>query len=152
MASRKKQRATFFSSLTRLFGWQKSPRAGSTNIDFVNVDLDSEERVSQALLADQTALPAKLSDKLGELFDFWLRDTSDTLAEIQERFKRVNQIDFALLNDPFIGRVIKLSASEATQIDMQDKIFSIESLLSEELSSILINLQLHYLKFSVSSL
>ncbi len=127
MANKKKQNATFFDSLSTLFGWRRSSTKGKTNVDFINVDIDSKERVSQALLAQSVALPSQLSDKLTDLFDFWLRDTSDTLAEIQERLKRVNQIDFAKLNDPFIGRVLKLSASEATQIDMQDKIFSIES-------------------------
>jgi len=128
-ANKKKQNATFFDSLSTLFGWKRSSshKKGAGNIDFVNVDIDSEERVSQALLSQSTTLPTKLADKLTDLFDFWLRDTTDTLAEVQERFKRVNQIDFAKLNDPFIGRVLKLSASEATQIDVQDKIFSIES-------------------------
>lgn len=128
MAKKKKQQKdTFFNSIAKLWGWTPSKVKGKTNIDFVNVDIDAEERVSQALLSQSVALPTKLSDKLTDLFDFWLRDTTDTLAEIQERLKRINQIDFAKLNDPFIGRVLKLSASEATQIDMQDKIFSIES-------------------------
>ncbi len=127
MAKQKQKNATFFDSLSSLFGWRRTGKKTNSDVQFVNVDIDSKERVSQALLAKAANLPTKLSEKLTDLFDFWLRDTTDTLAEVQERFKRVNQIDFAKLNDPFIGRVLKLSASEATQIDMQDKIFNIES-------------------------
>lgn len=123
---------SFFNSLTSLFGWRtkaSKKRNKDAPIEFVNVDLQGvdDQRITQALAQAKTVLPKQLSDKLETLFDFWLKDTTDTLQEIQERGKRINQIDFARLNDPFISRVLKLSASEATQIDVQDRIFSIES-------------------------
>ena len=123
-----KPRRSFFDAISSLFGWQRAPsnKKNSKGIQFVQVDVDSEKRIDQALLSQIPNLPKNLSEKVENLFNFWLKDNSDTLAEIQERLKRINQIDFARLNDPFISRVIELSASEATQIDMQDRIIEIE--------------------------
>lgn len=130
-AQSKIKRQGFQTFLSTLFGWRaKQPTKDTARpqvpVDFVSVDLDSREKLIQAAIA--SALPAgKLSNKLEELFDSWLQDTSDSVAEIANRVRRVDQLTYATLNDPFIGRVVKLYADEATQLDVQDRIISIET-------------------------
>lgn len=116
--------------LSTLFGWRRAGKTSTTKqpVEFVNVDVSSEQRIMQAAaeaLAQHSS--GKLNSKLEELFNSWLNDTTDSLQEITQRAKRVDQLTYAKLNDPFINRVVQLFADEATQLDMQDRIISIES-------------------------
>lgn len=117
----------FQNYLSTLFGWRRSknPKAPA-GVDFTTVDVNSEQRIMQAV--NDAMLPAgKLSSKLEELMDSWLQDTSDSAAEMAQRARRVDQLTYATLNDPFIGRVVELYADEATQVDIQDRIIGIET-------------------------
>lgn len=117
--------------LTTLYGWTRRSRASqkgiSRDIQFNSVDVDSKQSLAQAIANQVLKNNGKLSSKLNELFESWLTDTQDSIQEISERRKRVDQLLYAKLNDPFIGRVVKLYADEATQLDIQDQIVSIES-------------------------
>lgn len=120
--------------LTSLYGWRKrnsssSKKIGapSQGIDFQAVDVGSNESLAQAVSKAIAAGGGKLSGKLEELFNDWLSDTQDSVQEISERRRRVDQLLYAKLNDPFIGRVVKLYADEATQLDVQDQVIAIES-------------------------
>jgi len=127
----KQQKFTNF--LSSLFGWRRTPKKDKSgfstakqDIQFVSVDLDSEKRTIQTLI-NNTLGSGKLSSKLEELFNSWLQDTSDSITEISDRFKRVDQLTYAAQNDPFIGRIIKLYADEATQLDVQNHLIHIET-------------------------
>lgn len=128
------KKQSFSNFLSTLFGWRRtaqSTKAGSDSakingMEFVKVDVGSAERLAQASV-EEVLKVGKLSSKLEELFSSWLQDTDAALKEISERRKRVDQLTYAKLNDPFISRVCQLYADEATQLDVQDHIISIES-------------------------
>lgn len=134
------RRSGFQNFLSTIFGFRRrpgSPSRGGTglgrdsgtrlnDLEFVNVDLGSEERLSQALGPEQI-IRSELTGRLEELFQAWLNDTTDNLKEIGDRRRRADQLTYAVLNDPFLSRVVGLYADEATQIDMQDRLISIES-------------------------
>lgn len=125
------KKSGFNNFMSSLWGWTQNNKtgkdAGRSPVDFVSVDAGNpDERLTQANIQDKL-LPGKLNAKLEELFNAWLNDTSDNLAEISNRAKRVDQLTYATLNDPYIGRVVNLYADEATQLDVQDHIISIES-------------------------
>ena len=118
--------------LSRLFGWKKSTRGSGNPVDFVTVDLDSSQKVGQALkqaLEDQipNIESGNLSKHLQGLLDSWLTDTTDTQQELTNRMELIKQIDYAVRTDPYIGQVVKLYADECTQCDLQNQVISIET-------------------------
>ena len=118
--------------LSRLFGWKKSTRGSGNPVDFVTVDLDSSQKVGQALkqaLEDQipNIESGNLSKHLQGLLDSWLTDTTDTQQELTKRMELIKQIDYAVRTDPYIGQVVKLYADECTQCDLQNQVISIET-------------------------
>ena len=118
--------------LSRLFGWKKSTKGSGNPVDFVTVDLDSSQKVGQALkqaLEDQipNIESGNLSKHLQGLLDSWLTDTTDTQQELTKRMELIKQIDYAVRTDPYIGQVVKLYADECTQCDLQNQVISIET-------------------------
>ena len=118
--------------LSRLFGWKKSTGRSGNPVDFVTVDLDSDQKVGQALkqaLEDQipNIESGNLSKHLQGLLDSWLTDTTDTQQELTKRMELIKQIDYAVRTDPYIGQVVKLYADECTQCDLQNQVISIET-------------------------
>ena len=118
--------------LSRLFGWKKSAKGSGNPVDFVTVDLDSSQKVGQALkqaLEDQipNIESGNLSKHLQGLLDSWLTDTTDTQQELTNRMELIKQIDYAVRTDPYIGQVVKLYADECTQCDLQNQVISIET-------------------------
>jgi hypothetical protein len=142
MADKKQSKiTTFFNNLTALFGFRRndSPDLKTTGLDqsptidlggkqskldFVKVDMDSVGRVAQAKIG--RILKTPLSDKLNKLVNAWMNETYDTYQELSERFKRLAELEFAIMNDPFLGMVVDLSADEATQIDVSDQLIKVE--------------------------
>ena len=116
----------FSNFLSTLFGWRRKNDNKGAPVEFVNVDVNSAQRLAQANV-EELLKTGKLSDKLNEIFQSWLNDTTDSLQEISDRRKRVDQLTYAKMNDPFIGRVVQLFADEATQLDVQDKLIGIET-------------------------
>lgn len=118
--------------LSRLFGWKKGTSKGRP-VDFVSVDLDSDQKIGQALsqaLSDQEIPGAggdPLSKHLQGLLDSWLSDTTDTQQELTKRMDLIKQIDYAVRTDPYMGQVVKLYADETTQCDLQNQVISIET-------------------------
>jgi len=115
--------------LSALFGWRRSADKNTQSqkpFEFVSVDVNSAQRLAQTTI-EKVLSAGKLSSKLEELFNSWLQDTSDSIAEIANRRARVDQLTYAVQNDPFIGRVVKLYADEATQLDVQDRLIGIET-------------------------
>lgn len=126
-ATQNQGRFQFIRSLTQLFGFRRtSPmRAPSAdNLEFVKTDANSPLRVAQAKMGK--TFSTKLVGKLDELFDAWLRDTTDTYKILEDRNKRLSELEFAINNDPFLSMAGDMYADEATQIDVQGKLIDIE--------------------------
>lgn len=120
-------RFQFIRSLTQLFGFRRTSasRAPSTdNLEFTKVDANSPLRIAQAKMGK--TFSTKLVGKLDELFDAWLRDTTDTYKILEDRNKRISELEFAINNDPFLSMAGDMYADEATQIDVQGKLIDIE--------------------------
>jgi len=117
------QKMGFFKQLTQLFGFKKSSSSKS-KIDFVKVDAESDLRISQGKVG--RLFRTKMSGKLEELFDFWSRDTLDSQQSLMDRQKRLSELNFAVMNDPFLSMAADLYADEATQIDVQGKLIQID--------------------------
>lgn len=121
------KKSGFQNFMTTLFGWRRGGGGSARDLELISVDVDSKEKLAQALAASVLGKGGKLSSKLEELFEGWLSDTSDGIQEISQRRQRVDQLTYAKLNDPFILRAVQLYADEATQLDVQDRIISIET-------------------------
>lgn len=125
----KLQKFTFNKFLSSLFGWKKNTGAthNKTDVEFVKVDLGSNQRVGQSLLNNASLSQAPLSTKLETLYNRWLTDNTDKVTEIIARQARLDQLQFMIQNDPYVGRTVTLYADEATQLDSQDTIINIET-------------------------
>jgi len=120
-----KNNKSFFSNLSKLFGFRRSTKkVGQSNIEFVKVDPQSDLRVAQSKIGK--VLRTKMGDRLEEYFNAWLNETTDTTSSLQDRFKRISELEFAINNDPFLGMVVDLYADEATQLDQQEKLIMID--------------------------
>jgi len=128
-------RTGFLSRLTSWWGWRPNSEkgkssnsiAGKYGIDMVRVDLDNmSQRGSDARLGELFS-KSPFSDKLGKLFDAWLRDSTNGYDDLRDRQKRINELKFMYYNDPFISRVTQLAPDEATQLTIQDRLISVES-------------------------
>ena len=118
--------------LSRLFGWKKNTKGNGNPVEFVTVDLDSNQKIGQALAQDLMDISSNiesgnLSKHLQGLLDSWLTDTTDTQQELAKRMDLIKQIDYAVRTDPYIGQVVKLYADECTQCDLQNQVISIET-------------------------
>ena len=130
MAERPKsqiRKSGFQNFMTSLFGWRRNDGGSKNPLEFVTVDVDSKEQLSQAIAQNVLGKSTPLSIKLEEVFESWLSDTGDNIQEVAQRRQRVDQLLYAKLNDPFILRAVQLYADEATQLDVQDRIIGIES-------------------------
>ena len=122
-----KGRFEFIRNLSQLFGFRRtnpnippSPK----NLEFIKVDANSPLRIAQAKLGK--TFSTKLVGKLEELFDSFLKDTSDTYKILQDRNKRILELEFAIANDPFLSAAADLYADEATQLDVQGTLIQID--------------------------
>ena len=126
-ATRNLGRFGFIRNLTSLYGFRRaSPnkRNSVSNIEFLKVDANSEMRLAQAKVG--RTFSTKLTGKLEELFNSWLRDTTDTYKILEDRNKRISELEFAIANDPFLAMSAEMYADEATQIDVVGKLIQID--------------------------
>lgn len=120
------KKSGFSNFMSTLFGWRRGKN--NNTVEFSKVDVNGkEQRIGQALLDNLPNVSGKMSDKLEELFNIWLSDNTDKYTEIQKRLNRINQLQYMILNDPYVNRVIELYADEATQLDQQDTIIQIDT-------------------------
>lgn len=121
--------------LASLFGWR--PANGkrqdmtdfekSTGIKFVRVDVDNPAyRTKQAALGN-VFKTSSLTQKVDHLFNSYLNETATVYSDIQDRQERLSELRFAVTNSPYLSRVCRLCADEATQRDDLNRIISIES-------------------------
>lgn len=112
--------------LSTLFGFRTTK--DGKNINFVQVDLDSNQRVSQSFISNAPVVGnGKLNHKLDELWNSWLNETDLSTGTFMSRMELCNQLLYAYRNDPFIYQTVNLYADEATQLDIQDTIINIET-------------------------
>ena len=126
--SQGRSRFDFVRSLTSLFGFQRTDpnkAPSKNNMQFVKVDQASDLRIAQAKVGK--LFKTKMGGKLSELFDSWLQDTTDTYKILEDRNKRLSELEFAIANDPFLSMAANLYADEATQIDVQGNLIDIET-------------------------
>lgn len=123
------------SRLSAIFGYRpasekskaESDIASRYGIDFVRVDINNDQyRFKNAALGNVFESHG-LSENLEKLFDAYMDETSLSYDNIQDRQKRLNELSFVFYNDPFVQRVVELVGAEATQIDQQNRIISVES-------------------------
>jgi hypothetical protein len=117
----------FIRNLTSIYGFRRaSPnkRNSVNNVEFLKVDQNSDLRLAQAKIG--RTFSTKLSGKLEELFNSWLRDTTDTYKILEDRNRRISELEFAITNDPFLSMASDMYADEATQIDVQGKLIQID--------------------------
>jgi hypothetical protein len=124
----------FMSRLSSLWGWRKvDPSRATTSfekssgISVVEVQAGNPamRQLDAAVGSIFKNLP--LSDRLEKLFEAWLKDSTSGYDDLRDRQKRINELQFTYYNDPFISRVVQLAADEATQLDVQDRLISVES-------------------------
>lgn len=118
------KKSGFNNFMTKLFGFRRNQKG---DIDFTKVDVDSNQRIGQALVNELASSEGPLSEKAERLFNYWLNDNTDTYTDLSNRKQRVDQIAYAVLNDPYINQVVQLYADEACQLDEQDTIINIET-------------------------
>lgn len=124
-----KKRKAFFGKLPSLWGFRKSKTKGAfggskSPVDFVKVDVESEMRIAQGKVPK--IFHTKMGKTLDSLFDAWTTDVYDTYTNYQDRLRRLAELEFAILNDPFLGQAADLYADEASQIDSQDTLINID--------------------------
>lgn len=127
-------KTSFTSRLSSLWGWQGVGQSKAENefekssgIRFVKVDVANDAyRVKHAALGS-IFKSEPLATNLNKYFNSYLNETTLVYSDIAERQQRLNELRFAVLNDPFLGRVCQLVSDEATQLDDQNRLLSIES-------------------------
>ena len=124
--------ASFLSRLSAIFGYRVPEKAKTDfgkkyGMEFVNVSLDNPlYRIKQAAIGS-VFKSQNLSTQLQKYFDAYARETMVSYDSIAERQARLNELLFAYYNCEFVNRAVKLTADEATQLDQQDRIVSVES-------------------------
>ena len=130
-------RAGMFGRLSSLFGWRATSRTNTTSsssvlgkktgVQFVRVDPNNKSMRELDAKLGSIFQNVPLSDRLEKLFEAWLRDSTNGYDDLRDRQKRINELMFMYYNDSFISRVVQLVADEATQLDVQDRLLSVES-------------------------
>ncbi|MCA1807728.1 MAG: hypothetical protein LC687_07765, partial [Actinobacteria bacterium] len=124
----------FMSRLSSLWGWRKiDPSRATTSFEkssgVSSVEVQAGNPAMRQLDAQMGSIFKNhpLSDKLEKLFEAWLKDSTHGYDDLRDRQKRISELQFTYYNDPFISRVVQLAADEATQLDVQDRLISVES-------------------------
>jgi len=120
--------------LSSLFGWRPISKEKATTqlekdtgLQFVKVDVGNPVyRTKQAALGNVFD-NSKLSSTVDHLFNNYLNETSIVYSDIQERQERLSELRFAVTNSPYLSRACRLVADEATMMDDQNRILTVES-------------------------
>lgn len=120
------------SRLNALYGFQ--PVSNPTNnverqlgARFVQVDLNDTRYSTPGVQLGQFFKNTAMSTNLDKYLDSWLDDTTLSYSDIRERQQRLNELRFCYCNSPFVARTVQLCADEATQLNHQDRLISVDS-------------------------
>jgi len=94
-----------------------------SNIKFVQKEINNLKKDNSAFGPDAS----KFSQKMEDLFDSWLSETTNSQTDLNMRTRRISELSFAYYNDPYISRGVNLAANEATQTDVQDILIDVKS-------------------------
>lgn len=127
--------SSFIQRLNSLFGFRtgKNDSPDATNfekkygIKLVRVDLNNDAYKVRNAALGSVYQSHEYSKDLERYFESYLKETSTSYSDIQDRMRRLNELTYAYYNDCFIFKACQLCADEATQQDVQDRIISIDS-------------------------
>lgn len=125
---------SFASRLSSLWGWQgiKTKQAQNefekaNGLRLVKVDTANPAyRVKHAALGS-IFKSSPLATNLNKYFNAYVNETTLVYSDIEERQQRLGELRFAVLNDPMLSRVCQLVSDEATQLDDQNRLLTVES-------------------------
>lgn len=124
--------STFLSRLTSIFGYRASDSKDTEferryGMKFVTVDLSNDAYRIKNAAVGSVYKNTKLTSNLEKYFDSYLNDNMVSYADVRERQARLNILKDMYYNEVYISRVVNLVADEATQLDVQNRIISVES-------------------------
>jgi len=127
-------KSSFSKRMSSIFGWQGVTKNKAetefekvNGLRFVKVDVGNEVyRIKHAALGS-VFKSAPLATSLNKYFNAYINETTLVYSDIAERQQRLNELRFMVLNDPFVSRVCQLVSDEATQLDDQNRLLSVES-------------------------
>ena len=127
-------KTSFAGRLSSLFGWKGVQKQNAqtefekqNGLRFVKVDIGNDQFRTKHAALGSVFKSAPLATSLNKYFNAYINETTLVYSDIAERQQRLNELKFMVLNDPFIGRCCQLVADEATQLDDQNRLLSVES-------------------------
>lgn len=126
-------RSTFYSRLSAVHGFRaidannNSDFPARLGMEFVRVDLDNPNyRIKGAALGSVFS-SKKLSTNVEKYFDAYVNETLYSYSDIQDRQKRLDELFHFYANSDYGKVAVDLTADEATQLDVQNRIITVES-------------------------
>lgn len=127
-------KSSYIDRLSSVFGFKAKgkkntgdPFVDKYGLEFVRVDLNNDAYRFKNAALGSVFKSDKLTESLEKYFDAYMADTTFSYNDIQDRQKRLNELSFFYYNDNFGYRVVELCAAEATQLDVQKNILTVES-------------------------
>ena len=127
-------KSSYINRLSSVFGFRaKKGTPGGQDLpskigmEFVRVDLNNDAYRFKNAALGSVFKSEKLTENLEKYFDAYMTETTLSYNDIQDRQRRLNELSFFYYNDNFGYRVVELCAAEATQLDVQDRILTVES-------------------------
>lgn len=127
--------STFVQRVNSVFGYRTMSAGQKPENDiernyglrFVRVDINNPSYKIHNAALGSTYKSNALSKNLEKYFDAYLDETSTSYSDIRDRQARLDDLTYMYYNDSFIKRAADLCADEATQLDDQDRLISIDS-------------------------
>lgn len=127
-------KSSYITRLSSLFGYRakKGAQGGQDfpskyGMEFVRVDLNNDAYRFKNAALGSVFKSEKLTENLEKYFDAYMTETTLSYNDIQDRQRRLNELSFFYYNDNFGYRVVELCSAEATQLDVQNRILTVES-------------------------
>jgi hypothetical protein len=138
-SSKEKPKSKIFGSLfghrmTAIYGYQAVDKAHAqtefeknNSLRFVKVDIDNAAYRMKSAALGSIYKSSQLSTPLQKYLERWMEETNLSYSDIYERQERLKELSFAVYNDPYLSQACTLTADEATQLDDQNRLLSVES-------------------------
>lgn len=127
-------KSSYVSRLSSLFGFRakrddksEDPLVSKYGMEFVRVDLSNDAYRFKNAALGSVFKSEHLSENVEKYFDAYMQETTLSYNDIQDRQQRLNELSFFYYNDDFGYRVVELCAAEATQLDVQNRILTVDS-------------------------
>ena len=127
-------KSSYVSRLSSLFGFRAKrdersddPLVKKYGMEFVRVDLNNDAYRFKNAALGSVFKSEHLTESVEKYFDAYMQETTLSYNDIQDRQQRLNELSFFYYNDDFGYRVVELCAAEATQLDVQNRILTVDS-------------------------